>query len=179
MANTSNNRRKQATIAAVEMAFLRLLEDAEVKDIKITDICKLAEINRSTFYANYLDIYDLTDKIKERIAFGLRDLYQTEIAKREHSYDFIKLLSHIYANKTLYKIGFKLGFEGDFVKELEPEYDKKRAVLFYDDKFIDYHVAFFRSGFTAVIRKWLAGNCRETPEEILSIIEAEYKQKTI
>lgn len=178
MANVNNNRRKQATVAAVETAFMRLLENAEVKDVKITDICKLAGINRSTFYANYLDVYDLTDKIKEKIAFGLRDLYKPEIAKREHSYDFIKLLNHIYDNKTLYRIGFKLGVE-DFVKKLELEYDRKRAAVFYNDKFIDYHMQFFRSGFTAVLKKWLDGNCRETPEEILSIIQTEYQQKTI
>ena len=178
MANTSNNKRRQATVMAVETAFLQLLETAELKDIKVTDICKLAGVNRSTFYANYLDLYDLVDRIKEKIAFGLQDLYRTEIAKREHSYDFFKLLNHIYANRTLYKIGFKLGFD-DFMRELEPEYSRKHAALFYKDEFIDYHVEFFRSGFTAVVRKWLDGDCRETPEEIMSIIKSEYGQKAI
>ena len=32
-------------------------------------------------------------------------------------------------------------------------------------------------GLNAVINKWLKNNCKETPEEILEIIESEYKNK--
>ena len=34
----------------------------------------------------------------------------------------------------------------------------------FDNRFIEYHGEFFRSGITAVIRMWPAGGCRETPE---------------
>ena len=45
----------------------------------------------------------------------------------------------------------------------------------FDNRFIEYHGEFFRSGITAVIRMWLAGGCRETPEEMYEIITSEYQ----
>ena len=44
----------------------------------VTDICKKANLNRSTFYANYLDVYDLADKIKEKLESDVAELYQDE-----------------------------------------------------------------------------------------------------
>lgn len=36
----------------------------------------------------------------------------------------------------------------------------------YDNKHIDYHIEFFRTGLNAVIKKWLSNGCKETPKEI-------------
>ena len=49
----------------------------------------------------------------------------------------------------------------------------------YNDKFIDYHIEFFKAGLNAIIRKWLEEGCKETPEEIDNIIKDEYKNKNI
>ena len=53
------------------------------------------------------------------------------------------------------------------------------AILFdnYDNKFIDYHIEFFRAGLNAIIKKWLNNGCKESPEEINEIITSEYKNK--
>ena len=63
--NTKNNQRRKNSITKIENAFMRLLQEKEVHTISITDICKLANVNRTTFYANYLDIYDLVEKIED------------------------------------------------------------------------------------------------------------------
>ena len=34
---------------------------------------------------------------------------------------------------------------------------------------------FFKSGLTAIIKMWLAGGCKEEPEEMNEIIISEYK----
>ena len=46
---------------------LKLAQDQPVERITVTQICKLAKVNRTTFYANYLDIYDLKDQVRERM----------------------------------------------------------------------------------------------------------------
>lgn len=40
-------------------ALLELLEDNSFEEIKVSDICKKALINRSTFYSHYNDKYEL------------------------------------------------------------------------------------------------------------------------
>ena len=63
--NVSNNSRKKKSIEKIEKAFLQMIQTKDLNEIKVSDICKEAKINRTTFYANYLDIYDLADKLKK------------------------------------------------------------------------------------------------------------------
>ena len=65
--NIPNNRRRKASRDRIETAFVRLLQDRELSQLSVTEICKAADVNRTTFYANYLDIYDLADAVQKAI----------------------------------------------------------------------------------------------------------------
>ena len=72
----------------------------------------------------------------------------------------------------LYRAYFKLGtlFSVD-----EMHYDSEQAEKYFNNEYINYHIEFFQSGLNAVIKKWLEGGCKESPEEIEYIIKSEYK----
>lgn len=53
--NTPNNKRKKESIERIEKVFISLLQTNELNEISVSDICKLAGLNRTTFYANYTD----------------------------------------------------------------------------------------------------------------------------
>ena len=38
-------------------------------------------------------------------------------------------------------------------------------------------IEFFKSGFNAIIKKWLSNGCKETPEEMENILKSEYLRK--
>ena len=61
--NTKNNRRRRESIERIERAFIELLQHKELNDISVSEICKICGLNRSTFYANFVDLYDLADKM--------------------------------------------------------------------------------------------------------------------
>ena len=65
--NTKNNKRRKESQERIEKAFIELLQTRQVKDITVSDLIKQTELNRSTFYANYLDIFDLADKTREKL----------------------------------------------------------------------------------------------------------------
>ena len=69
---------------------------------------------------------------------------------------------------------FKLGYTE---KQPVPVYDRQRAKRDFDDRHIPYHIEFFRCGLNAIIRMWLAGGCRETPEEMAQILADEYSDR--
>ena len=83
--NTVNNKRKQESVTKIKKAFVELLQTKEIKDISVTDICKITNLNRSTFYANFLDVYDLADKVRE----SLEKEFSSEFAQYRSKSDFL------------------------------------------------------------------------------------------
>ena len=47
--NTPNNKRKKESIERIEKVFISLLQTNELNEISVSDICKLAGLNRTTF----------------------------------------------------------------------------------------------------------------------------------
>ena len=172
--NTPNNKRRKETRDKISKVFITLLQTKEITEISVTDICKLAKINRSTFYVNYLDIYDLKDKIGQDLEKDVFSLYQEERDTKHNSNNFLKLFKHIKDNQIFYKTYFKLKMDQNLITQ---EYDYQLSKELYDDKYIDYHMEFFKAGLNAIIKKWLSNGCKESPEEIESILKSEYSNK--
>ena len=170
--NTKNNRRRRASIERIEKVFIELLQTKELQEITVSDICKLCELNRSTFYANFIDIYDLADKVREHLEEEVDRLYEAEKTQGFNSNDYLRLFRHIKDNQLFYRTYFKLGYDNQFKLEY---YDIHQAQRDFDDKHIAYHAEFFRCGFNAIVKMWLAGGCKETPEEMEGMIRSEYK----
>ena len=146
--NTKNNQRHQDTIAAIEEAFVSLLNEKELKDISVSELCEKAGINRSTFYDNYTDIFALANAYAERI--------EKSVAEQPHTDgEFAWIFEHIRANADVFTIYFKLGMS------------KKSA---------DYKELFFRNGVYAVAKMWFEDGCVEPPERMGEIIKREYRK---
>ena len=171
--NTPNNKKKRLSQEKIERAFLEFVQTKNVEDISVTDICKATGLNRSTFYANYIDIYDLVEKIKDKMVNDFFNVYREESVKKVHSYDFLKLFQHIRDNQLFYKTYFKLNLDLSSSVEFIDETEANRFDRSYED--IDYHVTFFKAGLNAILKKWLDNNCDKSPEEIQNIIKREYK----
>lgn len=175
--NTPNNRRRKASRDRIETAFVRLLQDRELSQLSVTAICQEADVNRTTFYANYLDIYDLADAVQKRLEEGVREIYGGEGSMGMSEQGFKKLFEHIRDNQLFYKTYFKLGLDGRY--ELT-EHDLKSTAEYYlgerMERHLEYHLEFFRNGLNAIIKLWLKNGCRETPEEMADVIAAEYSR---
>lgn len=59
MKPTVDNRSTRKTKNAIENAFIELLQKKSIDKIKISEIVDGANVNRSTFYVHYFDVYDL------------------------------------------------------------------------------------------------------------------------
>ena len=56
--NIPNNKRRKASVEKIEKTFLQLIQKKNIDEISISTICEISKLNRSTFYSNYIDIYD-------------------------------------------------------------------------------------------------------------------------
>ena len=170
--NTKNNKRKRESMERIEQVLIELLQTKELNQISVSDLCKKANLNRSTFYANYIDIFDLADTIREKLEIHLAELYKDEITQGFNSNNYLILFQHIEQNQIFYRTYFKLGYDETY-KILQ--YDYNLARKHFDNRFLDYHMEFFKSGLTRIIKLWLQNGCKETPEEMFEIIKSEYR----
>lgn len=146
--NTKNNQRHQDTTAAIEAAFISLLNEKELKDISVSELCEKAEISRSTFYENYADIFALANACAERIEIG--------VAEQIHADgEFAWIFDYIKANADVFEIYFKLGMS---------------------QKSADYKTLFFKNGVYAVAKMWFEGGCVEPPEQMGEIVKREHSK---
>lgn len=155
----------------IEKVFIELLQVKELNEISVSDICKRAKLNRTTFYANYTDIYGLADAIRDKLEVAVSDLYKDEITQGFNSNDYLKLFRHIKENQIFYQTYFKLGYDNNY-KIIT--YDSNLAHAHFQNKFIEYHMEFFKAGITQIIKLWLKNGCTESPEDMFEIIKSEY-----
>lgn len=59
--------RIQKTRAAIKSAFLELRSSKSIEKITVTELSKLADINKATFYLHYSDIYSLAEDIEDGV----------------------------------------------------------------------------------------------------------------
>lgn len=170
--NTPNNRRRKESREKIEKVFVELLQSKNLNQIRVSDICNQAGLNRTTFYANYPDIYGLADSIRDRLEANLSGLYQEEVETGVNSNNYLKLFRHIQQNQIFYQTYFKLGYDDNYKIV---SYDIELAQKHFQDRFINYHMEFFKSGLTRIIKLWLQNGCKETPEEMFEIIKSEYQ----
>lgn len=65
--NSNEDRRIKRTKKALRESLFKLLKEKNINQITVTQLTKLADINRSTFYIYYTDIFDMLDKIQDEI----------------------------------------------------------------------------------------------------------------
>ena len=174
--NKIDNKRKENSKKAIQRAYLNLvISRNDIDTITVSDVCKKANINRTTFYSHYLDLDDLIQSIYEYMMQEFLNVFKKEIADEKHSYDFGKLFRHIKENQLFYKLYFKLGFDfkNIFIQNGSRNFTDKRNKKMKNE---DYHIEFFSAGITAIIKKWLANDCKESPETISNILVEEYQR---
>lgn len=170
--NVKNNRRRRESQEKIEKAFIELIQTREIQEIAVADIIRMTGLNRSTFYANYLDIYDLADKIRTKLEEDFSSMF-TEASDDNEQNGSLKMFRHIYENQIFYKTYFKLQYDESQKISI---YDRNVAIRDGLEENIEYHIEFFRHGLNAIIKMWLAGGCRETPEQMVDILKREYRR---
>lgn len=176
--NKKNNERFQNTEAKIQETLLNLLEHKDFSKITVQEICNLANINRSTFYAHYLDVYDLIDKTEITLHQKLISLYaDTEITKTNfHKPKYLTIfLNYIYEYRNFYRVRLQTrksfpieqGFEPLWNNLVKPHSEK--IGLKSEDEMM-YYFVYFQAGFTMMLKRWIDNNFKESPEELSEII---------
>ncbi len=63
----------------MESVYFELLETTHYSKIAVSDIINKAGVSRTTFYRHYIDIFDMHEKVADRLSMGIIDTCVREI----------------------------------------------------------------------------------------------------
>ena len=77
--------RIEKTDRAIEKAFMELRARQPLEKIRIKDLCTLAKVNKSTFYAHYEDIYELSSRLENKLIHVILDSVPNFVLTAAHT----------------------------------------------------------------------------------------------
>lgn len=95
MQSNKIDRRVKYTRMVIKESFINLLEEKEISQITIKEICENADINRATFYTHYSDQYDLLKKIEDEFLDNIKD-YLDELDQGNDKVNPVLLAERIF-----------------------------------------------------------------------------------
>ncbi|MGI5901056.1 MAG: TetR/AcrR family transcriptional regulator [Desulfitobacteriia bacterium] len=172
------DRRVRKTKALIKKALTQLLMEHDLKDISVSKLAELADINRGTFYLHYKDIYDLFEQIEKETLHDFTSL----IEKHRHNAKtplmpvLLEAFKYIAANSEVF-IGLlrtkETMFLNTVVEMCRPRNKEEWRHLFPsgEEKYYNYYYTFIAFGCVAILRRWFDGGMTESPEDIAALAE--------
>lgn len=181
LVNIHEDRRIKKTKKALRKSLFKLLEEKNISQITVTELALAADINRSTFYIYYDDVYDMMDKIQEEIysilvrtlVFFSGDFGDLE----EFTFYCTKFLEFCKNNFELCR--FVMRNDGNnqladrlkkAIREVIPDSAKN-----YDEQDPRYYMTTFAlSGMIAITLEWMNGGMKIPPEDMARFMASTY-----
>lgn len=165
---------------ALYLALVDLMKDKTFEEIKVSEICNKALINRSTFYAHFEDKYeflvDFLDTFKDSLTSYL-DTNKNILNTKEYYMELIKLvLTHIEDKKNIYSaimVNNRNGVMMDIIIDVVNKDIRKRVLDLGSTKSsvpADIIIKFYLGAIINVGIDWITEN-KYTKEEVIGYLD--------
>ena len=176
------------TAVRFDKALLSLLEKKPFEYITISEICKKAEINRSTFYLHYENTSDLLKETTIYVLDNFTSYFSVDVESITSQFancdlEDLKFLNEKYLRPYLLFVkenqrvfsavlsqptvfDSKSIFQRLFDNIFKPILDR----FHYPRDEQNYVMLFYLNGITAIITEWLKDGCKKSIDDIFEII---------
>ena len=156
----ADNRRVRMTKKLIKDAYLELLESNPSEKISVTDVCKVADVNRSTFYMYYEDTialrHDIENDVMDQIPV-LSDM-PSEITTDKQFVDILeRFFSYIEENSRMFRILILQSDNRAFNRRLIDAVLEKYRILSRanSERLAKYEYVFIVSGVIGLLGAWI------------------------
>ena len=170
------DRRVRKTKKVLRESLAELLTEKSIQNITIRELTDKADVHRSTFYANFVDIYDLYNHVVETVINELRVLF-TGTHDLDSTQCNILLLEYISANKQISRLVMGSNAGTSFVHRVSALFKNiyvAHWMITYNIELPSYkleaYAHFLFSGYFGVIGEWVANDFEPSQDELLEII---------
>lgn len=170
------DRRVRKTKMQLRQGLARLMQKKSIKEITVKELVDEVDINRSTFYLHYTDIYQMLEKIEEEAMVDIRKAMEgcpADSSDRDKIIPFLaQFFSILDSNRDLSLA--LLGPNGDmaFVERIERLIANKfliKSNFPQTSNEIQYAYAFCLNGCIGMIKSWLSQTQHESPEAMAEL----------
>ena len=170
------DRRVRKTKKALREGLAELLMEKSIQDITVKELTDKADVHRSTFYANFKDIYDLYSQMEEVVLREIRDIISDEY-NLDTKVFFGVLFRYIVENKQVCRLILGKNansaflsrisdlFKGSCVACWRREYNLPNAT-----EEMEPYAQFFLSGSLGLVGEWVSHNFEQPVEELMMIL---------
>ena len=161
------NRKIRYTKMVLRDSLVELMKTKSILSISIKDICEIADISRSTFYAHYKDQYDLLRQIEEETLSyfeNMLDKYKDMHSKKETFQMLEEMFTYIANNGNSIQVLLSENGDSSFQKKLFQHFINHNLVTKYltekqhDDETMTYYSVFIVHGAIGLVQHWLKTN---------------------
>lgn len=172
---TACNRNARRTRTLIEEAFLELMKEKPYMKISVREITERADVNRSTFYSHYQDIYDLMEQIEgnvlDKIKAALQQITREDYVPGKHPFH-IMVFQELMSHEKVFRILFSKNGDIDFIYRLadtmgDTMYEGWGS--YYGSKIpehLEMYVSYVVFGMIGILLKNLKLNCCWPPEKM-------------
>jgi len=170
------DRRVRKTKRALRYGLAELLTEKSIQKITVRELVDKVDIHRSTFYANYTDIYDLYEQISDNTIQEINDIFSENYAT--NSKTFLEILfKYIFENQQVCHMYFGKNvcptFHSrltDLLKEAYLNCWRNEYGFTGTDEELEYYVHFHLSGSLAIVGMWTDENFEYSVERLTKIL---------
>ena len=161
----------------LQNALLKLLKTKSLEDISVAELCRLATINRGTFYLHYKNVHGVFERYFNEIVNDLRLSYEfpydvTRQNISELTPEMIQIFHHVKKYEAFYRIVFDeqipmtyyhklFSIVRSFIRSSQSLHDTP-----FSEKQSDYFVSFTANSIIGIIIQWHYNDFEETPEQL-------------
>lgn len=167
-------RRVKMTKKMIKDAYIELLEINPDKRLSITEICKRADINRSTFYMHYEDVNQLVKEIEDEILNQIPypAISEGVMLQKEQYIELLKgTFDFIRENRKQFILLLSQLDNSDFKKRIVSTIlEKYKGITISDNSLLSkYGYMFCINGVVGLLREWIKDNFPISSGELAKI----------
>lgn len=169
------NRRVRYTRLALRESLLAQLTEKPLNKISVSKVCEQADINRSTFYLYYKDVYDLMEQIENELYTELLALVSKHASALPGTDLLRRIYETIYKNRDLARVVFGKYGDKEFMKKVSSIY-RDQSIQTWRSQFahlneetLAYIYTFATYTNIGVIERWIGTDFQETPEQLAQL----------
>lgn len=162
------DRRVKKTKASLRSALVKLLKEKRIEQISTTELCKTADINRSTFYDHYSNPQECFDEYAFELIADVKQILTSVNAVTLEKF-LSEYLTIMKENQEIFRSVHHSSIHNPIIMELVRDNNLCKEYMRNLSGNQEMLLSYYLHGFFGIVSEWLERGCKEEIDEIIEV----------